>query len=194
LQKRASAEAKDEVFVSLTKFAGPHEMRTLYNGIPLAEVPQLTEEQYRASGGSTALYDAVSKAITDVERRVGTHARVLMLVITDGDENASLRTNGEQVRRMVEQRHERGNWTFVFLSAGTNPYAAGQRMGFKPGNIRSYQTSKDVGQSLVHVGQAVRSYRHSDDLQTETFFQGAAPKHDRPNWTTAGTDDVEDVV
>lgn len=194
-QQVASKEAKDEVFVSLTKFSDPGKVETLYVGVPLHEVPVLTERDYRTAGGSTALYDGIDKAIRDIERRVGEHARVLMLVITDGQENASVKvTDVSVIKRMVSQRQERGNWTFIFLSAGSNPYETGHAMGFRTGNIQSYGTSKDVGQSLVHVSKSVRSYRQSDAMQTDTFFHGEAPTHERPNWTRTGTEDVEDVV
>ena len=194
-QQRVSREAKDEVFVSLTKFSDPGKVQTLYVGTPLHEVPVLTQADYRAGGGSTALYDGIAKAIADIERKVGEHARVLMLVITDGQENASRKvTDVNVIKQMVSQRQERGNWTFIFLSAGTNPYADGHAMGFRTGNIRSYGNSADVGQSLVHVSRSVRSYRQSDAMQTDTFFHGEAPTHERPNWTTTGTDTVEDVV
>ena len=193
-QQEASLLAKDEVFVSLTLFSDPGKVKTLYAGVPLHQVPRLTAADYRAAGGSTALYDGIAKGMTDTEQRVGEQARVLMLVITDGEENASVKVRLDRLKQMVSQRQERGNWTFIFLSAGANPYATGHAMGFKTGNIQSYGTSAEVGQSLVHVSSSVRSYRQSDSMQTDTFFHGEAPQHQRPNWTRTGTDDVEDVV
>ena len=194
-QQAASLEAKDEVFVTLTKFSYARRVKTVYAMRPLAEVPRLSTELYRPDG-DTALYDGIWHAISAMERAVGEGARVLTLVITDGDENASKEiTDIEAMRRIIETREARGNWTFIFLSAGQNPFGAAAGMGFKPGNVRTY-TAQTVGRALTGATSlAVVSYRYGNHLQTETFWSGEAPTHERPQWTKTGADeDVEDVV
>ena len=191
-QRAESAVSKDEVFVTLTKFSYARKVRTVFVLVPLAQVPLLTDATYKPDG-DTALYDGIAHAIRSMENAVGTHARVLTLVITDGEENASREiTRVEQLRQIVESREARGNWTFVFLSAGSNPYANAASMGFQPGNVRTYSTH--LGRAMVPVGRAVQSYRRGDHMQTSTFWIGEAQKHERTAWTAAGTDDVEDVI
>lgn len=191
-QKAASAEAKDEVFVTLTKFSSARRVKTMYAVTPLAKVPFLKREDY-SPNGDTALYDGIWHAIKSMEQSVGEQARVLTLVITDGGENASREiTDIRDMKRIVESREQRGNWTFIFLSAGHNPYGTAKGMGFKPGNVRTY--TGDVSHALVKATNAVVSYRKGDHMQTTTFWTGEPEKHERPQWTQAGTDDVEDVV
>jgi hypothetical protein len=193
-QREASAQSNDEVFVTLTKFSYARRVQTVYAHTPLADVPALTGLNYRPDG-MTALYDGIWAAIDAMEKKVGEHARVLTLVITDGDENDSeVVTSLGELRKIIESREERGNWTFVFLSAGSNPYATAQGMGFKIGNVQSYRQS-DVGNALVRVSKAVADYRKGDTMQTGTFWTGEPDKHERPDWVTTPADaDVEDVV
>lgn len=191
-QKKASEEAKDEVFVTLTVFSGPDRVKTVYALKPLHDVADLWE--YRPDGG-TALYDGIWRSIRSMEKAVGEHARVLTLVITDGEENESREiTDIAQLKKIIESREARGNWTFIFLSAGKNPFAAAQGMGFKSGNVSTYH-AQDVGTAMARTSAAVQSYRQGDHMQTGTFWQGEAQKHERPQWSQSTSDEeVEDVV
>jgi hypothetical protein len=192
-QKAASRDAKDEVFVTLTKFSYARRVKTVYAMMPLAEVPRLTSAVYRPDG-DTALYDGIWHAIASMEKAVGDNARVLTLVITDGSENASKEiTDIGTLKQIIASREARGNWTFIFLSAGQNPYAAASGMGFKHGNVRTY--AQHLGTAMVRTSNAVVSYRKGDHMQTATFWSGEAPTHERPVWTKTGDDeDVKDVV
>lgn len=193
-QRSEQATAKDEVFVTLTVFSDPDRIRTHYVNRPLQEVARLTRQTYMPSG-NTALYDGLVRSIVAMEQQVGEQARVLTLVITDGEENASREvTDIETVKQVVQTREARGNWTFVFLSAGQDPYGTGVSMGFQKGNVNSYDT-RDVGTALARINTAMQDYRRGDAMQTGTFYAGSAPKWKRPEWTRTGADeDVEDVV
>ena len=192
-QRDASAEAKDEVFVSCYKFSDHAER--VYAQVPLADAPELDRRTY-SPDGSTALYDGIYQAIRETEQAVGPHARVLTLVITDGEENCSKMVQAvDVIKQMVDEREARGNWTFVFLSAGRNPYDAGKGLGFKVGNIRPYAAGDSASQALTVASRNMRSYRQGDALQTETFWAGEALKHNAPEWAKGAQDEeVEDVV
>lgn len=191
-QQAASLDAKDEVFVTLTKFSYARRVKTVYAMRPLAEVPRLSREIYRPDG-DTALYDGIWHAISSMEKAVGDNARVLTLVITDGEENASKEiTDLGTLRQIIASREARGNWTFIFLSAGSNPYGNAAGMGFKHGNVRTY--AQHIGTAMVRTSKAVVSYRKGDHMQTATFWSGEAPQHERPQWTQEGVEDVKDVV
>ncbi len=44
-------------------------------------------------------------------------ARIVMVIITDGQENASREFRKEQVAKMIKSKQEQFDWQFVFLSA-----------------------------------------------------------------------------
>lgn len=174
----------DELFVTLTLFGDPGRVKTVYKAVPMAQVPVLTEDVYTPEDGSTALYDGVYKALKAIEKDVGRQARVLTVVITDGQDNASREvTSAGQLKRIIEDHEKRGNWTFVFLAATPSAFEDADSMGFPRGNVEVY-TVGDVGEAMATVGRGVTGYRHSDSMQTKDFY--GAPKFRRTAWAQGG--------
>ena len=89
-----------EVLVSLTKFSTT--VSQLYTTIPLSTVPALSPATYMPHGG-TALNDATAQTIDAVGERLAAMPederpdRVLFIIMTDGEENASRLFTREQV-------------------------------------------------------------------------------------------------
>jgi hypothetical protein len=171
----------DELFVTLTKFSDARKVKTVYHNLPIADVPDLSRHSYIPSGG-TALYDGVHEAMAKAEQDTGIGDRILIVVVTDGEENASREVTGPQLRRNVQERQDRGNWTFVFLAANIDALHAGQTMGFQDGNVDSYTTTRQgVQDAIQKVDAAVKQYRTADDLSTEAFYN-QPKKWVRPQW------------
>jgi len=106
--------------VSLYQFSDKTEV--VYEGVPLAAVPPLELEPR----GGTALHDAIASAIISV--RKADPDRVIMVIITDGEENASREYKGVEGARkvggMIARRQAADGWEFVFLGAGLDDIAA----------------------------------------------------------------------
>ncbi len=99
---------------------------TRYNvveeGALLENVNELSDDNYQP-GGMTALLDAVGKTINKVSNRHATldesekPEKVLMVVFTDGEENASNEfRETKKVAKLVEQKEDEG-WEILFLRA-----------------------------------------------------------------------------
>lgn len=92
-----------------------HRFRAIKN------VPDLTRETY-VPRASTPLLDAMGRGITDLERSIaeieeaGRPEKVMMVIITDGRENASREYTKDRIRRMIEEKRKLG-WEFLFLSS-----------------------------------------------------------------------------
>jgi Mg-chelatase subunit ChlD len=110
----------------LAQFDDEYEL--VYDAVPIAEVPQLTLETY-VPRGSTALFDALGRTLNDVAARISRLAacekpsRVIVVVITDGEENASREFDLAMVKRMIEARRNDA-WEILFL--GTTEQAVEQ--------------------------------------------------------------------
>jgi Mg-chelatase subunit ChlD len=115
-QRRASGACA----VSLYQFDDSFE--AVYEGVPLAAVPSLKLDPR----GSTALHDAIARAITTVRKADPDH--VVMVIITDGEENASREYKGAEgarkIGQMIMRRKLADGWEFVFLGAGLDDIAA----------------------------------------------------------------------
>lgn len=81
-----------EAMLSLTVFNS--KCKTVHDNIPIGNVPALSKNEYKASGG-TALLDAVGLSIDNLGNKLASlkeedrPSKILFLIITDGEENSS---------------------------------------------------------------------------------------------------------
>lgn len=137
---------------SLTTFntdaARRPQIQSVHVARPIAEVPKLDRSNYRPSG-MTPLYDALAETLERVEDRVTAAETkpdvVLFVVMTDGLENASGENTSASVKPLVERAEKELGWTFVFLGANQNVWAAGSKMGIGKGNILDYSGGYQSG-------------------------------------------------
>ena len=89
---------------------------------PLSEVSALDHQTF-VPRGWTALHDAIGRTINLLDNELKTipeadrPAKVLVLILTDGEENRSTEFKREQIAKMVKEKQENCNWSFVFLGA-----------------------------------------------------------------------------
>ena len=89
---------------------------------PLSEVPALDHQTF-VPRGWTALHDAIGRTINLLDNELKNMpeadrpAKVLVLILTDGEENRSTEFTREQIADMVKEKQEKSSWNFVFLGA-----------------------------------------------------------------------------
>ena len=91
---------------------------------PLNNIKLLSSEDYTPNG-ATALYDAIGDTINWFRNEKD----VLMVIVTDGQENSSTKYNKYEINRMIEQKKERNNWSYVYLSNDLNTQLQGDNIG-----------------------------------------------------------------
>lgn len=113
-------------------------------GLAPQDVIRLNQRTYRP-GGSTALLDAIGRIISDFERstELRPRDRVLLVVQTDGEENASREYKVEQIRKMITEREATGVWGAVFMGAGPDTWKQAGGMGFSTSTSYA-RTSEDT--------------------------------------------------
>jgi len=130
LQQLKKDNEGKKVLFSLTKFASCSNI--VHSAELLENIPELTGSTY-CPGGSTALYDAVVNTVIELEKRVDEDSKVLVIIMTDGEENASTDYHGveglEKVRSLLKSKTDEKNWAFIFLGADTNAWSAGTLLG-----------------------------------------------------------------
>lgn len=114
-------------------------VETQYTALPISEVPSLVLEPR----GSTALYDAIGQTLSVHGERITKEAwahLVIVVIITDGEENASREYTQARIKEMIThaQEHE---WKFVFLAANQDAFAAGASMGVSASTTMGYETT-----------------------------------------------------
>jgi uncharacterized protein YegL len=131
----------------------------LHDGIDLQEVKPITAKEYFVRG-STALLDAVGKAITTVQSHTNRKDdSVIFLINTDGQENASKEYTNQTLKDLVKECETSKKWKFVFIGANIDSFAVGNRMGI--GTTRNYTADSHGTQSVYTATAAMTSnYRY----------------------------------
>ena len=94
----------------------------LHDRINLRAVKPMTAGEY-AVGGSTALLDAIGRTIHKIASAQKNTAKdyradkVMFVIITDGEENASREYSSARIKEMIERQKKRYGWEFIFLGA-----------------------------------------------------------------------------
>ena len=134
-------ETANSVFVSTILF--DHEYEVLHDCVPIEKVDDITEKEYFVRG-STALYDAIGKTITDLDKKQLDN-KVLFIITTDGLENSSTHYHREQVKELIEGHK---NIEFIYVGANIDSYAEASGIGIKKENVANYETNERGVQKL----------------------------------------------
>lgn len=126
---------------------------------PLAEIPPLDEKGY-TPGGGTALFDAIAEGVYVVDAAKQPTERVLVLIVTDGEENASKETTKEQLLAIIKEREGRGDWTFAYMGAEPEKFT-------KEGYVSASMNSAKYDQNNPVVAFAAMS-RSTSGLRGQT--------------------------
>ena len=111
----------------------------------------LSQHDYNPSG-STALYDAIGNTIDWFRNEHD----VLMVIVTDGEENSSKKYTKSQINKMIDEKKEKNNWTYVYLSSDLTTERQGNAMGL---NKSVYTSNCCVDQSNfgAFIGQSLNN-------------------------------------
>lgn len=179
-------DGKVEYLASLTKFDGtPGEptCREVYLNRAISTVAPLSPANY-CPRGSTPMYDAIGQTVGKID---GTAAdKFLVVIVTDGEENASREWTQDAVKALIAEKEALGNWTFIYLGADQNAWAKAQHLGMSAGNTMSYNSSQTKGM-YKNLAARTSSYGVSGSSATMCFFSEPAPA-DAPETTTSSND------
>ena len=108
----------------------------ILNDLPIEEIRPLTSGDY-TPGGLTALYDTIGNAIADIENQSkytkSEHkaSMVMMVIITDGQENASREYDSRKIKQMIQELEQSENWQFIYLGADLENFADADTLGLR---------------------------------------------------------------
>lgn len=147
-------ELGDNASVTLVQFDDQYEV--VFHDMPIKYVSSSLDFQPR---GSTALLDAMGKAINSVGASLRAKPewerpdKVIFVVITDGEENASSEFKIEKIREMVTRQQNTYNWQFIFMGANIDSFATGTSLGISSYTISNFQNNaKGMAANWTAVG------------------------------------------
>lgn len=133
--------------VTLAQF--DHDYETVYTGVPLEDAPPLRLQPR----GRTALLDSLARLIHETgahlagmpeQSRPGT---VIVGVMTDGMENASVEHTHAAIKSLIESQEGSYGWTFTYLGAGQDAIEEGAKLGVAASRSLTY-TGANVADAM----------------------------------------------
>jgi len=132
---------------------------------PVRAVPDLNEDTYQPRG-STPLLDALGQTINSTGRTLAAIPetnrpdKVVFVVITDGEENASHQFTKQQVKEMIDHQKEKYNWQFVFLGANQDAFAEAGAVGIAMAQAANYSPAR-TDRAFACTSANVAEYRRT---------------------------------
>ena len=145
----------DKAFLTLVRFDG--EVEVVCESTPIHKMRNITRETIKPRG-NTALLDAIGESIKNILPRVKS-SKVIVVIITDGGENASRHFDIIEIKELVTAR-EKDGWQFLFLGANIDSFAVGSSMGMAKGSTVQYNANaRGINSAYNTISDTVSSFR-----------------------------------
>ena len=166
---------EQEVTIGLTRFN--NEIMDTYTAQKPAVAQPLDRQVYVPHGG-TALLDAIGKTVLKLQERTAAdmqrgEATVVVVILTDGYENASRLFTLPGIRQLIKELEETGKWTFSFLGATLNAMKAARDLNIKAQNSMSFSKS-NIKEVFDTLGSSLNDYMEEKKLNRDpkSFLKG----------------------
>jgi hypothetical protein len=118
-------DAQKEQGGTMTLVLFDHEIETVYENTPVAEVKPLDRDTF-VPRGSTALLDAIGHVL-----KMNLPNDTTVIVLTDGDENSSVKYTADHIKDLIEMREKTDGWSFVYLGANQDTITTAKNLGIR---------------------------------------------------------------
>jgi len=178
---RAMEGPDHEVFVTMYSFSNHDAIHRVLSRVKASEVKNLSKSSY-ICGGNTALLDAIGQAVSYTQDSPGLsdpNSAALMIIMTDGEENASREIRDRAlIKNKVAELEATGKWTFTYMGVG-NLDEISSGFGFAKGNITQFAHGIQGMASNIAVASAgLASYsmsRTAGETSVKNFYDNRAP-------------------
>jgi hypothetical protein len=137
----------------------------------LPDVPKLDGKTF-VPRNMTALFDAMGQTIERLGAKLREMPeddrpdRVLMVTITDGEENASQTFSQTDIKRTVEHQTSRYAWDFVFIGANQDAVLTAAKFGIRQQASLSFTSSpksvEEMASAVARYALGAREMTHTD--------------------------------
>lgn len=121
---------------AMTLIQFDHEYEVTYKQKNIGDVDPLTRETFHPRG-ATALLDAIGNTI----KTWTSSGTPTVIILTDGEENASRKYTKAHIKDLIEQKTKDG-WTFVYLGANQDAFAEAGSLGIAPTATMNYDQNR----------------------------------------------------
>ncbi len=172
--------------VDVTLYKFNNQSTRVFRDLPLEKIRTLDARDY-SPGGLTALYDTIGIAISEAERhneyleKEEKPDMSIMVIITDGQENASREYSSHRVKELIEKLEKRETWQFIYLGADLSSFADADTLGIRHRASSSKANLKEkfgkVSEHTAYIRKAEKLSLNMDHLMSK-FMEDLDDKHD----------------
>lgn len=169
IKKQKTTMVSDEQCTVSTYFFNDT-IKTIHEDVPIADVKELEWHDYVATG-STALRDASAYLYNKVLDTAADYDRTIILILTDGKENASKNTTPEQLQELQERVQKVAE--IVYIGSNQDVLANGKLIGATRETTLSY-VDDNLHEAISSMGTAVSRARSSGNRVIFTKLERSA--------------------
>ncbi len=139
------------------------EYEVIHDDVPAGDLPEFVLHPR----GSTALHDAIGRGCSELGTKLAALSedqrpgKVIVLILTDGKENASQEFSGHTVRDLVERQRNEYQWEFTFMGANQDAVLTAQTMGIPTAAAVTYGASAEGVSSVFAAASAATTRSRS---------------------------------
>ena len=159
-------EIPGECFIHLYRF--DNEWERVLQGVNLVGLADISRQDIEPRGW-TALFDAIAATISDMGNYYRAlpegqrPSKVLMVILTDGEENSSKEFRAHQVKEMIKHQTDKYNWQVTFIGANQDAVLAGDTVGIGLGQSLNFAANaRGVGNAYTSISSATSRFRKGD--------------------------------
>jgi len=169
---KAESKKGGRTKVSLLTFGGTVENN--FTNVAPSKIRPLTRGAYKPSG-TTPMYDGIGQTLDLLEEYDIPQAKknaFLVIIISDGQENASVKWNRSQIAMRISRLKETGRWTFAYVGANQDLFEVSQWLTTTP-LTWSYTDigTRDMYSTLSHSTSCYFMQRDEGESSVDEFFE-----------------------
>ena len=150
---------KQELFVSLCTFNT--KVDDNIDRVSIEEVNNLDENSYVPIGG-TSLLDAMGYSINKLKNTIENElkkeeASVVVVIMTDGQENSSRMYSHLEIKNMISALEETGQWSFTYLGARFDAFEIARSMNFRTSSSLGFE-KENIAEAFCSIDKQMVQY------------------------------------
>jgi hypothetical protein len=156
-----------ELTITSVQFDSGDPYEVLNDFSTLDKVQLLNEQNYVPRGG-TPLNDALGRLIVETGAKLASlkeedrPEKVIVLVITDGEENSSKEYSTAKIKEMISHQEKQYQWKFIYIGANQDAFAEGGMRGM--GTSLNFMTTAGGTKAAFRASSKLSKMMRSQDL------------------------------
>ena len=151
--------------LTLVQFDSQNPYEVLANFQLIGTVQPLSRELF-VPRASTPLLDAMGRGINDLEATLAKMkegerpAKVIFLIVTDGQENSSREFSRKQITEMIAKHEKEHAWQFVYISADLSAIGEARDLGMQADKVMAFdKNGAGTRNAMMSFSKQAAAYR-----------------------------------